>query len=102
MRPVNQLAAALAFALISASACKAENSVVWKEIGPGLEVAQAQKWNVKRLPEGVRARSFEFSALRFHLGYYEIRIVGIAEFSRLKASQIARDQKVAPDLPALF
>jgi len=80
----------------------AEAKIVWKAIGPGLEAADAQQWSVIDLPRGAKPRSFKFSALRFHLGYYEMRLVSIGDFARLKSVQIAQDQKLAKDLPALF
>jgi hypothetical protein len=80
-----------------------EDSVVWKVIGPnGLEAADIQQWHVKNLPFGAKTRTFEFSALRFHLGYYEIKLVSMDDYVRSKNDQIAQEQKVDKNLPALF
>jgi hypothetical protein len=81
----------------------ADNSVVWRTIGPNdLESADIQQWRVRGLPPGAKPRSFEFSALRFHLGYYEIRLVSIEDFVRSRGDQIAQEQKADKNLPALF
>ena len=90
------------FSLTKTAALAAENTIVWKSIGPFLESADAQTWTVKNLPAGAQPRSFEFYALRFHLGYYQLRLVDIAQFARTKAADIARQQSVDEDSPALF
>jgi hypothetical protein len=84
------------------SAKSADDAVVWKMIGPSFEAAYDQRWQVRDLPDGAKPRSFKFSAIRFHLGYYELRLVNIADFARSKASLIARDQKIDQEFPALF
>jgi hypothetical protein len=84
-------------------ATAAENSIVWKSIGPNLlESADRQTWSVKNLPSGANPRSFEFFALRFHLGYYRIRLLSVADFAQRKSAQIAKEQAVDEDSPALF
>jgi hypothetical protein len=81
----------------------AGEAVVWKAIGSDeLEAADVQRWRVRNLPPGAKPRSFEFSALRFHLGYYEIRLVSMDDYVRSKNDQIAQEQKVDKNLSALF
>ena len=80
----------------------ADNTVVWTELAPHVEAAKAQRWTVKKVPAGAKKRDFEFSALRFHLGYYELRLVDIAESSNSMAARIARDQRSDKEFPELF
>jgi hypothetical protein len=76
--------------------------VAWKTLGPWLDAATAQRWEVRELPDGAKPRSFDFSAIRFHLGHYRIQLVSMLDFATLKARDIAQDQQLASDLPALF
>ncbi|MGZ9272455.1 MAG: hypothetical protein ACXW6T_25305, partial [Candidatus Binatia bacterium] len=48
--------------------------VAWKTLGPWLDAATAQRWEVRELPDGAKPRSFDFSAIRFHLGHYRIQL----------------------------
>jgi len=93
----------LLFSSLDCVAAGLDGSVVWSKIGPHLEVANDQVWNVKALPAGRgEPRSFRFYALRFHLGYYQLKLVDVGEFARSKAESIARDQNVDKTLPAVF
>lgn len=80
-----------------------DGPVIWTKLGPFLEVARDQVWKVKAIPPGRGdARTFRFTALRFHLGYYQLKLVDLGEFARSKADSIAQDQNVDRALPALF
>lgn len=94
--------AALMLILSSSLVHAAGNKVSWTKLDDGLELASAQKWRVKSAPSGSSPRAFEFTALRFHLGYYEMRLVDILEFANKNRDKIATAQGVDKELPALF
>jgi hypothetical protein len=100
------LSLSLLFSILASLSCMAagrDGAVIWTKIGPNLEVATDQVWNVKEIPSGRGGpRSFRFTALRFHLGYYALKLVDLGEFARVKADSIARDQAVDKTLPAFF
>jgi hypothetical protein len=98
------LASILLFPVGSAcSGAGIDGPVIWTKIGPFLEVARDQTWNVKTIPSSRgEKRSFQFTALRFHLGYYQLKLVDVGEFAQTKAEAIAVDQNVDKTLPALF
>src|SRR5262245_9029117 len=85
-----------------ATAAGLDGQIVWKTLEQGFEIAKDQQWNVKTLPDGSGPRSFVFTALRFHLGHYEMRLLDMSEFARTKSEEISRVQKQEKDLPALF
>jgi hypothetical protein len=72
-----------------AQAPSSRRQIEWKEIEPGFFLAEAQMW-----PPGAR-RGFTFSAVRFHLGYFELRLLGIAEFSKRISEQTSREKVVS-------
>jgi len=76
--------------------------VNWKTVAQGFEIAENQRWEVKNPVAGRDAGGFVFTAARFHLGYFELRLVELAELARSHRERIARDQDADPSTPALF
>ncbi|OIQ76392.1 hypothetical protein GALL_419280 [mine drainage metagenome] len=79
----------------------AQNRVSWTLAGgeAHFETAFDQSW---QLPPGSRIEKFQFSAIRFHLGYFQIKLVGIADFAEQHSKELAVSQKIDPSLNALF
>src|SRR5882757_666936 len=73
------------------------NHVDW-QVAAGeehFETALAQNWF---LPPGSRIERFQFSAIRFHLGYFQLKLLSIADFAKQHSKEIAESQKVDPSL----
>ena len=83
------------------SAAQAED-VVWKTVSAGFDIADDQRWTVTHLPSGAKITSFRFSAVRFHLGYFEVKLVDVGELAVQESARIARDQKLDPKFHGLF
>ena len=77
------------------------NRVNWELVSGEkyLEAAFSQNW---RLPPGSRIEKFQFSAIRFHLGYFQLKLIGVADFAKQHAKEIAESQKIDPSLGSLF
>jgi hypothetical protein len=95
-----------ALGLVVCGAANAENPlranrVNWEFVSgeKHLETALGQNW---QLPPGSRIEKFQFSAIRFHLGYFQLKLVGIADFAKQHAREIAESQKIDPSLGSLF
>jgi hypothetical protein len=87
--------------ILSVVATAEENHVVWTNLAgeEHFETALDQSW---QLPPGSRIDSFQFSAVRFHLGYFELKLLGVADFAKRNPKQIAAPQKVDPGLDSLL
>jgi hypothetical protein len=66
------------------------NQIVWKLIEPNFELAEDQTWV---LPAGSRPQSFQFSAVRFHLGYFELRLLSVAEIAKQIEARASRNAR---------
>ena len=78
-----------------------ENRVHWTFASgeEHFETAFSQIWH---LPSGSRIEKFQFSAIRFHLGYFQLKLIGTADFAKHHAKQLGASQKVDPSLDSLF
>jgi len=77
------------------------NHVDW-QMAPGeqyFETALGQSWF---LPAGARIEKFQFSAIRFNLGYFQLKLLGVADFAKRHQKDIAASQKIIPQLSSLF
>lgn len=85
----------------SAQGASSSSRVDWKPV-PGeehFEIALSQDWV---LPAGSRIDRFRFSAIRFHLGYFQLKLLGVADFAKGHVEDIARPQNVDPSLSSLL
>jgi hypothetical protein len=71
------------------------NTVKWESKEEGFAVAAKQTWH---LPPGGKTSRFGFSAVRFHLGYFELRLLGIEEFSKTHRDKLTKSQNIDASL----
>jgi hypothetical protein len=78
-----------------------ENHVVWTALTgvDHFETALDQNW---KLAPGSRIEAFQFSGIRFHLGYFELKLLGVADFAKRHPAQLAAPQKIDPSLDSLL
>ncbi len=77
------------------------NQVKWQSVEgrDHFETALAQTWT---LPQGSRTERFQFSAIRFHLGYFQLKLIGVSDFVKRNPKQIANSQNANSNLSSLF
>jgi hypothetical protein len=80
-------------ALVFCEPALAQKAVEWRQIQHGFEVAEKQKWE-----GGEKSASFRFSAMRIHLGYFELKLASIPQLSQQFRDKFARAQRVRPSL----
>jgi hypothetical protein len=77
------LSADLCFVSAFAQGSAIDNKIEWKELEPGVHLAEDQEWKLF-----VSAKQkFTFSAVRFHLGYYDLKLVSGLELSKRLSDQ---------------
>lgn len=77
------------------------NHVKWQVVDgrDHFETALAQTWI---LPQGSRTEKFQFSAIRFDLGYFQLKLIGVSDFVKRNPKQIAGPQNANSSLSSLF
>jgi hypothetical protein len=104
--PISAVCLFVTLSFLDSGAAIAENPgrdsrVNW-EFAPGeshFETAFNQSW---QLPPGSRIEKFQFSAIRFHLGYFQLKLISVADFAKQHVREIAESQKIDPSLTSLF
>lgn len=78
--------------------------VVWTALDSErpFDIAEKQTWHVRSKTEDGRPRTFEFSAIRFHLGHYQLHLVSVMDFANSSRDRIAERQGVDRNLAALL
>ncbi len=76
--------------------------VTWTMIDDHLEFADSQDWRVRHTPANAEAHKFKFFAVRFHLGYFELHLIEMADFVRTYQDKIALTQHANKNLSALL
>jgi hypothetical protein len=80
------------------------DTVSWKPVDEDghFEIAEKQTWNVRSKTADGKISSFVFTAVRFHLGFYQLRLVNVSDFAKSKRERLARQQNIDPELGALL
>jgi hypothetical protein len=67
----------------------AANETEWMKIAPGFELAEDHTWTLT-LPNSRKVRSFKFSAIRFHLGLFEMKLLSMTELTKQVEERLSR------------
>lgn len=86
----------------AAEAQPSSDLVNWKPIGEKIELAEDQLWKVRKVPDRAVRRSFRFTALRFHLGYYRVQLIDVTEFANKERERLAKTQNMDKEFGALL
>ena len=70
-----------------------QNQVEWRQVSSSatFAIAKTQKW---KLPSRSNTGQFVFSAARFHLGHFRLKLIGIADLLARNRDRIASSQNL--------